>query len=228
MKLKKMIFLTLLGVLMMMFVACDNDSTTEFENNFPQSDMSYYDIDDDHRFYEVTMYEALQLQDDETFNGILYFGFAGCPWCQVAVPFIHEISQEAGVDIFYVSRAHVLREGEWLDWDLEMAWWLYNNGVPNMRWLDEEGALVDVGEEDAYGYRPNINVPQIVHIRNGVIVDSHRGTFEGHDHVGEGDDRHLPEMTDQEQQTLLDIYRRIFSGPTTTEACGIEIDAGCS
>ena len=222
MKMKKMILLTLMGVLMMTLVACST-------NDFPSADMSAYEIEGNHRFYEVSMYEALQLRNDENFNGIIYFGFPGCPWCQATVPYMDQISQEIGVDVFYVSRARDLREGDWLDWDAEMAWWLYENGVPNMRWIDENGELVDVGaEEDAY--RPNINVPQIIHLRNGIIVDSHRGTFEGHDPVGEGEGRHLPEMSDAEIATLIEIYQRIFAGPTMIEPCDLEADEdeGCS
>jgi len=225
MKFKKLIFLTLIGVLTLTLTACSNDdNSTSFEHDFPPADMSEYEIEANHRFYDVTMYEALQLLDDESFNGILYFGFPDCAWCQAAMPAIHEASQETNTDIFYVSRHGDLREGDWLNWDEEMAWWLYENGVTNMRWLNEDGELVDVGaEEDAY--RPNINVPQIVHLRNGIVVDSHRGTFEDHDPVGEGDERHLPELTDAEYATLLETYIRIFSG---IHACDINADDGCS
>lgn len=256
MKLKKMIFLTLMGLLLITMVACSDDNTGDdptddpvvddlanneeeptddvydtngFVHTFPLADMSDYGIDDDHRFYEVGMDEALALRYDEDFNGILYFGFPGCAWCRATVPHMYDVSQALNVDIFYVSRARDIREGVWLDWDAQMAWWLYDNGVPNMRWIDEAGALVDVGEEDG-AYRPNINVPQVIHLRNGVIVDSHRGSFEGHDMVGEGDDRHLPEMTSEEIDTLVGVYHRIFAGPNQIEPCGIddEVDEGCS
>lgn len=214
---------------MMVLVACSDDEVAIFENTFPNADMSDYEIEGEHRFYQVTMYEALQLRENEAFNGILYFGGAWCPWCQVAIPIMHEVSLATGVDIFYVSRAHVYREGEWLEWDASMAWWLYENDVANMRWLDEEGDLVDVGDEEEYGYRPNINVPQIVHLRAGNVVDSHRGTFDGHDMEGEGANRHLPEMTDAEIATLIEVYTRIFSEAIIVDACGLEpVDGGCS
>ena len=208
-----------MGVVMMALIACGDENspeTTSFTHDFPLADMSYYDIEGEHNFFEVTMYEALQLRYNEDFNGILYFGFPICPWCQAAVPLIHEASQITNVDIFYISRAHDLREGEWLDWDVEMAWWLYENGVPNMFWLqttpDEDADEDEIENFEPEPIRPNINVPQIVHLRNGIIVDSHRGTFEGHDHIGEGNDRHLPELTDEEHAALLDIYDRIFFG----------------
>ena len=227
MKLKKIIFLTLIGGLVLTLIACDNDNnsdTTSFENDFPLHDMSEYEIGGDHRFYYVTMDEALQLLDDESFNGILYFGFPGCPWCQVVMPLLHEVSQETNTDVFYVSRRHDLREGEWVDWDEEMAWWLYER--IEMNWIYEE--VDEDADEDALPVpiRPNIFVPQIIHLRNGVIVDHHRGTFEGHDIEGEGDDRYLPELTESEHDTLFETYMRIFSGVHEAPVCPAD-DENC-
>jgi len=195
-----------------MLIACNNDNS----HNFPLHDMSEYDIEGGHRFYYVTMYEALQLRDDDSFNGILYFGFPGCDWCQAAVPVIHEASQQTETDIFYVSRRSDLREGEWLEWDVQMAWWL--DGQIEMRWLyyDEEGnETTQPTDEPA---RPNIFVPQIIHLRNGAVVDSHRGTFEGHERL---EDNTLPALTDAEDATLLATYMRIFAAVSEPEACGV-------
>lgn len=174
--------------------------------------MSDYDVGRNHNFVELSMEEALELLD-ENFEGILYFGFPGCPWCQATVPLMHEAALDVDVEIFYVSRDRDLRVGDWLEHDAAMAWWLYNNGVPNMRWIDEEGDLVEVEDEEELGYRPNINVPQIVHIRNGEIVDSHRGTFEGAE---------SPEMSDEERATLLARYIEIFSA---VGVCPLDEDA---
>jgi len=216
MKFKNIIFPILIAALMIVFVACDSDEPgfAEFENNFPVADMSGYEIEGEHRFYQVTMYEALQLLDDETFNGIFYFGGVWCPWCRIAIPVMHEASLANETDIFYVSRAHVYREGEWLEWDASMAWWL--NEQIEMNWIyttpDEDATDEEIENFEPEPIRPNIFVPQVVHLRNGIIVDSHRGTFDGHDPVGEGDDRHVPELTDEERATLFDVYDRIFFG----------------
>jgi len=186
--------------LIILLAACGQ----ERGNPFPASDMSAYEISGAHRFFDVTMEEALALRSDETFNGILYFGFPACPWCQAAVPLMHEASLETGTDIFYVSRRHELREGDWLDWDMEMAWWLSEQ--IEMRWLDDED-------------RPNIFVPQIIHLREGVVGDSHRGTFEGHEPV----DGELPALTASEREELLGTYMRIFSG-VHEEPCPLEVE----
>ena len=158
--------------------------------------MSSYNIDGDHRFHEMAMHEALALLDEE-FEGIFYFGFPGCPWCQAAVPAIHEASQIVGVDILYISRSHTIRDTEgWEEADAKMAWWL--NEQIEMGWLYENEVPI----------RPNIFVPHVVHIRNGVVVNNHQGTFEGHERLA---DDSLPELTDIEYLELLENYIRIFT-----------------
>jgi len=206
MKLKKLLFLALIGVLSVAIIACSNDYTDDLtdsnsdlavsENSFPlASSMSDYGIEGEHRFFEVGMDEALQLLEDEAFDGIIYFGFPGCPWCQSAVPIMHEVSQQTNTDIFYVSRRHEIRETEdWQEWDAEMAWWL--DEKIDMDWIYDAS-----GEPD----RPNIFVPQIIHLQNGAVIDAHRGTLEGHDAMTQ------PELTSDEHARLLDIYIRIFS-----------------
>jgi len=210
MKIKNLTFLALVGILALTLIACSNDTSANEGHDFPPADMSEYEIEDDHYFYSVTMYEALQLLDDESFNGIIYFGFPACPWCQAVLPAMHEAALETNTDIFYVSRRHDLREGEWLYWDEQMAWWL--DEQIEMRWiyLDEDGE--EVTEVTDQPHRPNIFVPQIIHLRGGMVVNDHEGTFEGHDMVEEDDDRHLPELTEEEYEALLDTYITIFSG----------------
>lgn len=235
MKFKSVVILALGIVATGLLVACgDEDSGASgtdrlgFENHFSLvSGMDEYGIEGEHRFYEVSMYEALQLRQNDDFDGILLFTFPTCPWCQQAVPIVHEASQLADVDIFYVSRAHDLREGDWLDWDAEMAWWLYEHGVSNMAWIDEEGQVTLSESDDAF--RPNISVPQIVHLRSGQVLGNHRGTFDGHDRLEDGT---LPALTDQERATLLDVYLNIFSAVNEIEACPLdstsEDDEGCA
>ena len=187
---KKVIFLSLTIIATILLAACGDN-------------MSSYGIRGDHRFYDLTMHEALELLDDETFDGILYFGFPDCPWCEEAVPAIHEASQIVGVDIFYVSRCHRIRGKEgWEEADSQMAWWL--NEQVELGWIYENEVAI----------RPNIFVPHVFHIRNGVVVDEHWGTFDGHVRLEDGS---LPELTDIEYTTLLETYIRIFSAVNTSE-----------
>jgi len=235
MKMKKLLVFVFGIVLIVALAACNdeggasgngnNDAGETTAHSFPAADMSEYPIEGAHRFYSVTMEEALALRDDADFNGILYFGFPVCPWCQSAVPVLNDAANSAGVDIFYVSRAHDLREGVWVEWDIEMAWWLYDNGVENMLWLNEEGQPVAPGYEEEEGYRPNINVPQVLHLRNGEILGNHRHTLPDHD-ARERD------LTEEETALLYQIYLGIFDPVNEVAACSIndteDDDGGCS
>ena len=216
MKLKNLFLTVLIGIFAVVLVACDNnggdDEVIGFEHNFELHDMSNYSVEGEHSFYYVTMDEALQLVEDPDFNGVFYFGFPGCPWCQAGVPVLFEAMQETGVPVFYVSRSRDLREGAWLEWDEEMAWWL-NEQIEDMRWLyldDEDNETTD---ETDTPLRPNIFVPHVVHVRSGRVISNHRGTFEDHDPT-------YP-LADEQHATLLATYVQILSGVTETPPCNI-------
>jgi len=235
MKLRNLLLTVVIGAFALVLVACNNnggdDEVVGFEHDFSLHNMGYYSIEGNHNFYYVTMDEALTLVENPDFNGVFYFGFPGCPWCQSGVPVLFEAMQETGVPVFYVSRRHDLREGEWNDWDEQMAWWL-DEQFP-LQWIyTTPGADYTDEQREAFEpepIRPNIFVPFVVHVRNGVVVDAHRGTFEGHNFVGEvgAPDRHLPELTDEQQATLLATYVRILNGVTGAEPCNILSTTEC-
>jgi len=213
MNFKKMALILSMGICLPMLAACSNNQgNVNMDDSFTNSNLVGYFP---HRLFDVSMYDALQLIEDETFNGILYFGFPRCPWCRASVPVMIEASNELEVDIFYVSRAHDLREGVWNEWDAKMAWWLEDQ--IEMQWHEFEDGT----------YRPNIFVPLVVHINNGIVVDSHRGTFSGHEHIYVDGVRILPELTDLEFENLLNIYKRTLSGVNNSGECNV-IDPRCS
>jgi hypothetical protein len=180
------------------------------------SDMSLYDVTNTDTFYDLSMLDVMGLVTDPTFDGVLYFGFPGCPWCQAAVPVLADAADVADARVYYVSRAHDLREGAWVDADLAMA-----------EWFDAQVGLEWLTDDDGNPTQPNMFVPFVVHVRDGAVVEAHRGTVEGHDIVGEGDERHLPEMTDAARATLATIYRRILGATTIPTACLAEQDDSC-
>ena len=181
---KKMMMLLISIVLMSIFAGCGDM-------------LSHYNIRGEHNFRYLTMHEALELLEDESFSGVFYFGFPDCPWCKMAMPAIHEASQLFGIDVFYISRRHSIRGTEgWEEADIEMASRL--NDQIEIRWIYEYEEPV----------RPNIFVPHVIYIREGVVIDHHQGTFEGHYRDENG---YLPSLTDEEYRFLLESYIRIFS-----------------
>ena len=192
----------------------DLEGPAAFVHDFPPSQgMEAYGLTD-HHFYDVTMAEVLNLREDMDFDGIIYFGFPQCPWCQAAVPVLNEASRQTGVPVFYVSRDPQIREeGNWLELDQEMARWLDNQF--GLQWLYEEG---EDGED--VPVRPNIFVPQVIHLRRGEVVDHYRGTFE--EHLPE--DGVLPELTERQHEELLQIYLEIFRQVEVLEDCPLNED----
>ena len=225
MRLKKIFFVIFVATFIALITACSNTSTDGISDplpatpshDFPRADMSAYEIEGDHRFYSVTMAEALLLREDATFDGIIYFGFPSCPWCQSAIPNLHAVAVETEVDVFYVSRRQEIRDEAFEEADATMAWWL--NEQIELNWLYEDDEAI----------RPNIFVPLVIHLRNGVVVDSHQSTVADHQPL-ENDS--LPELTQQQADALQEIYTTIFSAvasvsPDSCEIVAIEED-GCS
>lgn len=229
MKLKKIFLTVIIGVFVVVLVACNNSGGDGEMTDFELHDMGYYQIEGEHSFYYVTMDEALQLVENPDFNGVLYFGFPGCPFCQSGVPVLFEAMQETGVPVFYVSRRHDLRVDDWIDLDEQMARWI--DAQFELSWIYTSPGE-DYTDEEVENFvpeptRPNIFVPFVMHVRNGVVVDAHRGTFEGHERMEDVEGRPTYPFTDEQHATLLATYVRILSGVTNAEPCNIFNTSEC-
>jgi len=161
---------------------------TKFENSFRLADMSLFGVDKPHRFYEVNMYDALLLIDSDDFDGILFFGFSSCPWCQSAIGVLNQASLDTDTDIYYINRAPELRNEDWLALDTQMA-----------RWLDEHIEM----ELNVEKIEPHIYVPQIVHLKDRKIINSYRGIAPDHNAMYTG-------MSDELKNSLYNKYVEIF------------------
>lgn len=233
MTLKSIAFVLTAGLIVFGLAACGMFDSTSSDNGsthgLPHRDMSEYALDDDHRFYALSMEDAVDLVKEDGFNGIVVFAFAACPWCQSAIPVLDEVARATDVDVFYIDRSRDLRTDEWLEYDAAMAWWL--NEQVELGWIDAEFRAM-THPEAGEPFRPNISVPHLFHIRNGLVVDSHRSTFEGHDRIEDEDgDLFLPEMTVEERSALVGEYTRILSNLMVFEPCDLDPDpddSGCS
>ena len=136
-----------------------------YEEACTEADKSDYEnLEDDHVFLETTYAQAIEILQDETFSGILYFGYPSCPWCAEAVVYMNEAAKEVGQSIYYINKKS-------------------DDSLENSELEDEIVEIliqsIDLDEDDEGN--PHLYVPEVIVIQDGVIVSHHNGTVEGHD-----------------------------------------------
>lgn len=186
----KKIGIVLFGICLLL-AGCNDNKEKENTNvcgvDCEKADMEGYDnfMDGDHVFLEVTFDEANTFIKDKEFSGIIYFGYATCPWCIEAVPIMNEVAKAQETNIYYVNKKSEANEA-------------------HPEWLKETTKLLD----KAYGLDENdgetyLYVPEVIVIKEGKIVAHHMGTLDDHDATER-------KMTDKEQEELQKIYEELF------------------
>ena len=135
---------------------------------------------------ELTMEDALQKLDDHE-DGVYYFGYEDCPWCQDAAPVLKEVAQSHYKKVYYIKirdDAHNL---------------LYNDEQKE-RIISYFGDYMETNEDGEL----TLYVPMVVQMKDGKVQNSHIGTLDSYD-------PNEREMTKEEIQKLKDIYERFFN-----------------
>ena len=167
----------------------------------------------------ITIEEAAKMLD--TGSGVIYFGFAGCPWCRNAVPALLTAMSNTDLEVIYY--VDVRSEADNTDTDIRSIWTLNarNKAVKDekhevsdadydvLRLLagnlsdytlkTDSGKVVNTGEKRLYA-------PTVVAVSNGTVVGFHEGTLDGHDIV----DGNLPDLTKEQEEELVGIYTNII------------------
>lgn len=120
-------------------------------------------------------------------DGLYYFGFPDCPWCQEVVPLLVEEASRADQRFLYVQTRdlnHNLRYSQ--DQARNMSLYFPDYFVRN-----DEGKVV-------------VYVPLIAAVKDGRLVAAHQGTVEGHD-------AHQRKMTDDERKECQEAIRDVVS-----------------
>lgn len=166
----------------------------------------------------IDMKRASEIISNE--SGIIYFGFAACPWCRNAVPVLLEAMENAGLDkIYYVD----LKKDD-----------LQANDVRGTYKLNEKGnkAIVDIQSAEGYKevlkaldkYLPEYTLtnkngkkistgekrlggPTVVVVKDGKVLDYHAGTVEGHVKDENGV---LPDLTKEQKENLYEKYSEMI------------------
>ena len=136
-------------------------------------------------FQEITMDECLKKWANKE-DGVYYFGYEDCPWCQDAVPILKETAQEQGKSVYYIRTR---------DKDHNL---LYDERQKDelITYIGEYMEKNEEGELTLY-------VPMVVQMMEGTIENCHIGTVEGY----EPSER---EMTENEKEYLKGIFESYF------------------
>ena len=175
-------------------------------------------IMDDNNIVYISVKEAAEILDSG--NGIIYFGFAACPWCRNSTPILLNAMNSSELDkIYYVNvrpdddtskdirdtytlnskdKAKKTKEAEDAYYNILLA---LANDLDDYVLTTESGKQVNTGEK-------RLAAPTVVAVKDGVVVGFHQGTVNNHQKDEEGK---LRDLTKEEEVELLNTYTSIIS-----------------
>ena len=161
------------------------------ETEGTKADMSKYLwlLDDDHAFLAMTMAQSNKAYEDGM-TAILYYGYAGCDFCERAVPIINEAAKEIGVKVYYIDVYEDARTDEEID-----------KMLANL-----DPALSHEYDEYTGKLEPVMYTPEVVVLHKGTIISHHTSLVD--DFVLT---KASEQMSDTQKQHLKEIYLAMFS-----------------
>ena len=124
------------------------------------SDVSYFDIADEH-FYDITFDEVLSLiEEKKTF--ITVIGHEGCKWCEELFPILDEICSEKEMNVYYLD---TLSDDNTAQYDA--------GSYDKLAELCADFTTRDEGEVVIWA-------PSIIYVQLGKVINVHEGTVNTH------------------------------------------------
>lgn len=166
-------------------------------------------------------------------SGLIYFGFASCPWCRTAVPVLLNAMESTNLEkIYYVD----VRPNDDANADIRARYTLVKNQPKLLKeasspryddvlnslseFLSEYTLTADTGKTIPVG-KKNLSAPTVVVVQNGVVLDVHIGTINGHVKDEEGV---LRDLTSEEEGQLNQRYVEMIN-KLLKDSCST--DSGC-
>lgn len=176
------------GVVLWILINKQQETKTETPKGCEEQSACSIDETDSQKddwFIALTMEDALQKLEDQE-DGVYYFGYEDCPWCQDAAPVLTEVAQEHQKEVYYIKTRD---EDHNLLYDDEQKERIINYLGEYME-TNEDGQLT-------------LYVPMVVEMKDGKVKNSHIGTVDSYD-------PNEREMTEEETKQLKDIYEVFF------------------
>ncbi len=139
-------------------------------------------------FVEISMDEALSFFNDKK-DGILYFGYEQCPYCQQAKPILAKVAKSSDKTVYYVK----VRDDQ-----------------KNLLYTDEQREQLSqyigkyMQENEDEDNKLWLYVPLVLSVKKGEAIKGHEGTLKNHD-------ASKREMTKKEKKKLKRIYKKILN-----------------
>lgn len=190
-------------------------------------------IKEDNNIKYISIAEAAEIIDSG--SGVIYFGFAACPWCRNAVPVLLDAMDSTNLDtIYYVD----IRPEDKTENDIRDLYALdaknkpkkikdglegYDEVILGLASELEEYKLTinSTGRQVSTG-RKRLYAPTVITVNNGILTGFHEGTFDEHEKDENGA---LPDLTKKQQDELFTIYSDMITKYLGTD-CG-ENTEGC-
>lgn len=115
-------------------------------------------------------------------DGLLYFGFPDCPWCQEVVPLLEQAAKDNGIDVYYIQTRDDERNRLYTDSQKERIIPYISDYIRD----NDEGV-------------PTLYVPLVLAVKEGKVISGHQGTVEDHDA------KTRPMSEEEKEQVLQDL-----------------------
>lgn len=187
----------------------------------------------DNNIKYISIAEAAEIIDSG--SGVIYFGFAACPWCRNAVPILLDAMDSTNLDtIYYVD----IRPEDNAENDIRDLYALDSKNKPKKirdgatgydevilalaSELDEYKLTVSNSNREVSTGRKRLYAPTVVTVNSGIVTGFYEGTFDDHEKDENGN---LPDLTKEQQDELFKIYSDMITKYLGTD-CG-ENTEGC-
>lgn len=186
-----LLFILIAGFIFFYIYISNNDS-----NHFSKL---YKDVPNDNVYKKISAKDAVDLIENKT--GIIYIGYSLCPWCQQLVPLLNEVAKEDEVEtIYYIDNFYDMRPDKKDNPENQREY----NKLANL--LGDE--IVEMkSEESEFNI---IRVPLVLFVKDGKILDYHKGTYEGHNLKEKLDKngnkvKYLEKLTNNQKQDIKNV-----------------------
>lgn len=147
------------------------------------ADMSGYDgfKQLDHVYKKITFKESIRFLDEKA-TGVVYYGYAGCPYCTQVVPILNDVAKKYDITVYYVDVHGDKINSDDLDYFLSL--------------------VDDYVEHDENG-EPEFWVPQVFVYVNGEVMGSHIGAVDSYDPA-------VGIMSNSQKNELTKIFKKML------------------